>query len=171
MKKLNIGCGKDIKKGYINLDCIKLPGVDVVHDLKKHPLPFKDNYFDEIYASHVLEHVENWTETMNELYRILKNKGLLIVRVPFFPGMYSTADPTHKNFFTYLTFDYFEPEHTFNYYFSAKFRIKKKKIIFSWNKFLNFPSIFINAFPIFYSRYLSFILPSNELYVEMEAIK
>ncbi len=32
MKKLNLGCGKDIRKGYINLDLKKLPGVDIVHN-------------------------------------------------------------------------------------------------------------------------------------------
>ena len=47
--KLNIGCGKKILNGYINLDVVKLPGVDIVHDLNKYPWPFKDNYFDEIY--------------------------------------------------------------------------------------------------------------------------
>lgn len=33
MKRLNLGCGRDIKKGWINLDILKLPGVDVVYDL------------------------------------------------------------------------------------------------------------------------------------------
>ena len=29
-KKLNLGCGKLIMKGYVNLDFLKLDGVDVV---------------------------------------------------------------------------------------------------------------------------------------------
>ena len=44
MKKLNLGCGTDIKKGYINLDVAKLDGVDVVHDINRLPLPFKENF-------------------------------------------------------------------------------------------------------------------------------
>lgn len=47
-KKLNLGCGKDIKKEYVNLDIRKFPGVDIIHDLNKFPYPFKDDSFDEI---------------------------------------------------------------------------------------------------------------------------
>ena len=45
MKKLNIGCGKDVKKGYINLDNVKLSGVDIVHNINK-KFPFEKNTFD-----------------------------------------------------------------------------------------------------------------------------
>ena len=41
MKKLHLGCGKVIKKGFINLDSVKLKGVDVVHNLDVYPWPFK----------------------------------------------------------------------------------------------------------------------------------
>ena len=58
MKKLNLGCGKKILKGYINLDCVKFPGVDKVHNLNKYPWPFKDNEFDEIYCDNILEHLD-----------------------------------------------------------------------------------------------------------------
>ena len=40
MKKLNLGCGNDIRQGYINLDVAELDGVDVVWDVNKLPLPF-----------------------------------------------------------------------------------------------------------------------------------
>ncbi|HPC10341.1 MAG TPA: class I SAM-dependent methyltransferase, partial [archaeon] len=66
--KLNIGCGKKILKGYINLDVVKLPGVDIVHDLNKYPWPFKDNYFDEIYADNVLEHLDDIIKPIEEIW-------------------------------------------------------------------------------------------------------
>ena len=37
--KLHLGCGTDIRAGWVNLDCAKLPGVDIVHDLNVLPLP------------------------------------------------------------------------------------------------------------------------------------
>jgi len=38
MKQLNLGCGKDIRKGYVNLDIYPLEGVDVVADIEKNCL-------------------------------------------------------------------------------------------------------------------------------------
>ena len=38
MTKLNIGCQKDIKEGYVNLDAIDYEGVDVVWNLDKNNL-------------------------------------------------------------------------------------------------------------------------------------
>jgi len=171
MEKLNIGCGGDIKKDFVNVDCVKLPGVDKVYNLNKYPWPFKDNEFVEVNAFMILEHLENWTKAMEEIYRITKNKGKIRITVPFFPSMYSVTDPTHKNFFTYLTMDYFQPNHPGNYNFNAKFNIVVKRITFSWNKILNIMSIPINLFPVFYARYLSFMLPSNEIYFELEVVK
>ena len=84
MKKLNLGCGTDIKKGYVNLDSAKLPGVDVIHDINKTPWPFKDNEFDELYCSHVLEHVDDLIKTLNEIKRVCKKNAKIILRLPHF---------------------------------------------------------------------------------------
>lgn len=174
--KLNLGCGKDIKKSsekekWINMDVVKLSGVDIVHNIDKYPWPFKDNYFDEIFCSHVLEHTQDLIKCLEEIYRISKNKGKIIIKVPFFPSMYSMTDPTHKHFFTYFTFEYFQPGVYYEYYSKAKFEILKRKINFSWNKYLKFMNFIVNLHPKFYSRYLSFIIPSNELYIELKVIK
>ena len=80
MKKLNLGCGRDIKKSnkeeiWINLDQFKLKGVDVAHNLDKTPWPFKSNYFDEIYARDVIEHLKDLFKTMKEIHRISKKNG------------------------------------------------------------------------------------------------
>ena len=104
MKKLNIGCGRNVKKGYINLDVVRLPGVDVVHDLEKFPYPFDDNTFDLIEASQVLEHVDNLRGVMKELARILKPGGKLKIDVPHFSSNTAYMDPTHKRFFCILHF-------------------------------------------------------------------
>lgn len=55
--KLNLACGRDIRKGYINLDIAKLDGVDIVYDINKIPLPFGNEQFKEILAYAILEHV------------------------------------------------------------------------------------------------------------------
>ena len=33
MKKLNVGCGRDIREGYVNLDIVPFRGVDLICDL------------------------------------------------------------------------------------------------------------------------------------------
>jgi SAM-dependent methyltransferase len=81
--KLNLGCGNDIKDGYINIDRYNNTGnVDMNEDIGD--LPFDDESVDEIYTSHVFEHIP-----INEIYgvveewkRVLKPNGDLILRLP-----------------------------------------------------------------------------------------
>ncbi len=45
---------------------------------------FENNYFDIIFCSHVLEHIEDDIKAMKELKRILKPDGFAILQVPYF---------------------------------------------------------------------------------------
>lgn len=176
MKKLNLGCGKDIKKGFINLDCEKLEGVDVIHDLNKFPYPFKNNTFKEIHGFNILEHLENTIKVMEEIHRI-GNKGCkVIIRVPSFNSYLAYADPTHKKFFTYNSFNYFrEGDMLGSYYTKVRFKIKERRWIFDEGKTIgkiNKPvSKVINKIPIFYQRFLAYMLPCSGLCFELEVIK
>jgi len=138
MNKLNIGCGKKQLKGYINLDSTKLKGVDVIHNLNKYPWPFKNNYFDEIYADNVLEHLNSITQPIEEIWRISKAGAKIKIIVPYTPSVWAFCDPTHKQFYTYFTLDYFTKDAKLNYYSNARFKIIKKKInfIFCLNGYL-----------------------------------
>ena len=82
--KLNLGCGSDIKQGYVNVDFRQLPGVDRVHDLSIFPWPFEDGSADEILMLDFLEHFPyRLTQMiMLECYRVLKPDGELVVQVP-----------------------------------------------------------------------------------------
>jgi len=170
--KLYIGCGKDIKKDYINLDIVKLPGVDVAHNLNKYPWPFKDNTFEEIYCANVLEHLESIVMPMEEIWRISKNKARVIIIVPISPGIGACADPTHKSFYSFLTFNYFRPEDALNYYSKARFNIIKRKIIF--HQYLKPLTWFFNLsekMQKFHSTFLAFLIPAYTLDVELEVVK
>ncbi|MBI2045157.1 class I SAM-dependent methyltransferase [Candidatus Pacearchaeota archaeon] len=126
MKKiLNIGCGDKPIKGAINLDWIKQKGVDVVHNIEKTPWPFKKNEFDEVYAYNILEHVDNFMPIMEEIHRILKPNGLLIVSGPYYMHKDTFTDPTHRRGFTTKSFQYFEKECNLNFYTKARFRVEK----------------------------------------------
>lgn len=108
---LNLGCGNAIRKTtesekWINLDMFANEGVDVVADLEN-PLPFEDESIDAILASHVLEHIRNWTGLMKECYRVLKPRGVMHIKVPEARCRAAYADPTHINFFVPETWLHF----------------------------------------------------------------
>jgi ubiquinone/menaquinone biosynthesis C-methylase UbiE len=45
-------------------------------------LPFEDDLFDLVFASHVIEHVEDDRKLMSEIRRVLRPEGIVIVLVP-----------------------------------------------------------------------------------------
>ncbi|MDH5533116.1 MAG: glycosyltransferase [Candidatus Pacebacteria bacterium] len=104
--KINLGCGKDIRKDWINLDAIAKFKPDVVHDLHK-PLPFKDNYADYILAQDILEHFtrEDLDAVLSDIARVLKIGGTLEVRVPNLEDIFERfeEDKETRNEFLYGT--------------------------------------------------------------------
>jgi len=82
MRRLNIGCGRDIRDGYINVDAF--PISDKVQKGNLLDIPFPDETFDEIIALDVVEHV-SWRQVPNalaEICRVLKKTGAAEIRVP-----------------------------------------------------------------------------------------
>lgn len=120
VKRLNVGCGYDIRNGWVNLDHCRLPGVDIVHDIEKLPLPFRDEEFDEILCQDVLEHV-NYVPLLRDLHRILKKGGCLTIQATHFTSSISFTDPTHKRLFTSRTFEFFTKDSDKAYYIDFHF--------------------------------------------------
>ena len=81
--KLNIGSGYDKREGYVNIDINKTTNPDIVVDLEKGKLPFKDNSVDEIIANMVLEHIVNLEPLINEIHRVMKKGAVLKIVVPY----------------------------------------------------------------------------------------
>jgi len=129
-KKLNLGCGYNIRPGWINLDIKKLPGVDVICDIEQGKLPFCNETFDEVLADGILEHVE-YIPVVKELHRVLKTGGCVTIIVPHFTSRYNYIDPTHKKVFSFQTFEFFTSENRRNYYFDFHFsKVSETKIVF-----------------------------------------
>jgi predicted SAM-dependent methyltransferase len=95
-RKLHLGCGRDIKKGWVNVDIAPLPGVDMVVDLEKTPYPFRDNEFSEIEAHHTFEHIGNFMPMMEELHRICKPGAIIRVSVPYYASPAFWRDRTFQ---------------------------------------------------------------------------
>ncbi len=97
--KLNLGCGRTIIDGWLNVDN---RGGDIICDAAS--LPFKNHSFDNILASHVLEHVLDLWNVLHEMHRVLRPRGILKVRVPYgIKGFLIT--PYHVRAFTLKSFD------------------------------------------------------------------
>lgn len=82
--KLELGSGVSPDPDYdIHLDIDPTHNPDIVADASQ-PLPFDDNYFDEIKVVDVLEHI-SYRDTMRvlrEWTRILKHGGKIYIQVP-----------------------------------------------------------------------------------------
>lgn len=89
-QKLNMGCGFDKKKGYLNIDLNEFHDPDLVADVcNLEMLP--SGYYEEIIAYDVLEHItRNKTKlVLSEWNRLLKNNGSLHLQVPDLLGILS----------------------------------------------------------------------------------
>ncbi len=109
LAKLNLGCGWDILPGWVNVDAVKLDGVDVVCDLDGGPWPWEDASVPYIKASHVFEHVSDPVLFMCESWRVLAPRGILDIRCPYYQHPNSATDPTHKRHCTHHTWEYWCP--------------------------------------------------------------
>lgn len=129
--KLNLGCGDDIREGFINVDLRKhSPKVDMVWDLNDLPWPWEDESAELIVAKTVFEHLRiNLLESMNECWRILAPGGRLWIKLPYWKHDHSYMDPTHYWQFSLHTLDLFDPEtsygHRYSFYTDRKWRIIK----------------------------------------------
>ena len=81
-KRLNVGCGPNKKRGWVNID------LDLASDLPldiRRSLPFPDQSCDFIYGEHVFEHLSypgDCEGFLDECYRVLKSGGTLSLGVP-----------------------------------------------------------------------------------------
>jgi len=125
MIRIDLGCGKFKKDGYIGVDWSDDQDVDIKCDLSK-GIPFKDNEVDEIYTSHFLEHMKDDDMVafiIKEISRVLKPSGKLTVIVPYWSCWEAQTLWGHKVWFS---------EHSFqtSYDFDKYFNIDKIEYIY-----------------------------------------
>jgi len=74
--------GVDISKDAVRKAHERFGDLEIMHISKTVPLPFEDAEFTSITVLDVLEHVDEQSALLDELNRVLKNNGTLIVTVP-----------------------------------------------------------------------------------------
>ena len=80
--KLHIGCGLNIKEGFINIDLYEKADLNL--DLREE-MPFSKNSCPLIYSEHFLEHLDYPDQAvffLKECYRVLSPGGIFSIGVP-----------------------------------------------------------------------------------------
>lgn len=104
--KIDCGCGKNKREGFLGVDVLKFEGVDIVLNLGKDKWPWKNDSVDEIHASHFVEHLypAERIHFVNELQRVLKMpeyvngqivKGFATIITPHWASQRAYGDLTH----------------------------------------------------------------------------
>lgn len=155
---LDVGCGK-LRRGNICIDRIAGENVDFVMDINQ-GIDLSDESVDKILIYHTLEHTNNPPFIIEECKRILKNGGLLEIKVPHHsnPRAY---DIFHKNYWSLFSFDSFLSDGNKSNDSIQKFFLIQTKIIFFKFHFLE---IFFSKHPWLYELYLFRIFPAYEIH-------
>ena len=136
MLKLNFGAGEQKMEDYKSVDISSKCNPDYVYDITRFPYPDEWIGADQVRCDNVLEHLDGDTmiKVINEIRRILKVGGQLWIRVPLLKmdeqhidGAFT--DPTHKNYFTIGSFDYWDKDHSRHKAFGKDYGIEPWKRI------------------------------------------
>lgn len=175
--KINLGCGKKILEGYVNVDCVSWNMVDKVFDLDNYPWPFKNDSADEFYCDNVLEHLD-YHKAIKEIHRILKIWGQVTIKVPYFsnPGAFF-AD--HKCFFNYDSYNKFcvnidswmdLQEPLFELISRRITFLDEYKSGFIYKLIYFFPKLVYKLSPRVYIWFFSYTFPASELHFILRKI-
>lgn len=95
--RIDIGCGKNKRAGFLGVDQFPMDGVDVVMDVRQR-WPWEDNAVEEAHCSHFLEHLTGIerVQFMNELYRVLKPGAKATIITPHWASQRAYGDFTHQ---------------------------------------------------------------------------
>ena len=175
MKKLNLGCGRDILDGYINLDFIEGKGVDVVHDLNEFPYPFEDDYFGEIEAISIIEHLDKTQKAIEELHRISKPGAKIKIIVPHYSSVSAWTDITHARTFGLKSFVHYNIDSKcstslLNRDTKIMFKIKTIPMMFWGWRMFGLKEL-AKRFPSFYENFLTYIFQIGAIKWKMIVIK
>ena len=120
--RLDIGCGQNKQDGFVGLDVRELPGVEIVHDVNVHPWPLPDECVLVAMCSHLVEHIPPtvitpdgstrfpFVEFMDELWRVMKPGGKVMISHPHGTSQGFLQDPTHVNSLNEATWAYFDSD-------------------------------------------------------------
>ena len=172
---LDLGCGQNKRPGAIGVDQNRDTSADVIGNIDRGALPFRDDSFDKVWVVHVIEHVENVVAAIEELHRLTRAGGVIVIETPHYTDFSSFCDPTHRWHLNTFSFRYFTDDDAgFGYYTRCRLRQKRLqvKLLRLW-KLLGF-ELAVNrsfAFRKFWEHYLCFVIRGKAIVFEFEVVK
>ena len=172
---LDLGCGRNKRPGTVGVDSNRDTAADVIADINRGALPFRDSSFDRVLLVHVIEHVENVISTIEEVHRLTQPGGTILIETPHYTDFSSFCDPTHRWHLNTFSFRYFSEDHGgFGYYSNRRLREKKieVKLLRLW-RLLGFEFAVNRSFVFrkFWEHYLCFVIRGKAIVFEFEVLK
>lgn len=171
---LDIGCGRNKRPGALGVDSNRATAADVIADINRGSLPFRDGAFDKIWVVHVIEHVADVIATIEELHRVARPGATIIVETPHYTDFSSFCDPTHRWHLNSFSFRYFTEDGGFSYYSRRRLRQRRLqvKLLRLW-KLLGFEFAVNHSlvFRKFWEHYLCFVIRGKAMVFEFEVVK
>jgi hypothetical protein len=182
MKKLNLGCGNNYEKDWINCDISKKVKADFYFDCGKDKFPFKDNEFDEIKAEMILEHLPDYNARIHflkEMHRVGKKGCKIFISVPHFSCQGAWGDLQHVRPFNFMSLDYFAVNKVHKHSINQSQEIEGKNRIFFVRPKITFGKMhrllgiqgLANKKPLFYEMFLYGFFPARDLHFYLEVVK
>lgn len=159
---LDIGCSRNKTPNTVGVDIDPTSEADVIHNLNTYPYPFEENSVDQIYAKHIIEHLENPRKFIHELHRILKPGGKVFIETPHFSCRVAYSEPEHKLFYSYFMFEELKK--------GLEMKILRHEITF--HKIFRFSGIhsLANKFPDTYERFWTYLFPAENVIFSFEKL-
>jgi len=132
--KYNLGCGFKKIESYVNCDNDEVVKPDLILDLNSKKWFSKIKDADEICAYNVIEHLDNLENFFTNAYKALNVGGKLRISVPCVYHENAFNDPTHINYFTPKTFNFFTNYNYSHYNTKKEYSFELKKTTLEYSK-------------------------------------
>lgn len=124
--KIDVGGGIYPKEGFINCDMLDDPIVDVRADFSM-GIPLPDDFVDELYSSHCLEHVQDVSILIRDIARVCRVGASVTIKVPHF-GQEMAMCPGHLHVISEHMIQHFDEfEEAWWHDMDKKLKIKSKQ--------------------------------------------
>jgi len=157
LKILDLGCKNEKMPDAIGVDIDKNSDADIIHDLNVYPYPFKENTIDQVYAKHIIEHLDDPRGFLKEIWRILKPQATVFIETPHFSNYVAYAEPQHKLYYSYFMFKELLK--------GIDLQVVKQEITFYKTFRLVGIKFLANKFPLSYERFWTYLFPAENIKV------